>query len=165
VSVKRAIEGHLASHQVARVIYGAIIGLALVVALKGHPPKPWVVVGSILGTAVAVGLAEFYSEYVGAETRTRRRVTAETARHIRANVVAVATGISFPAVFFVLAAAGAIDEDRAFAFAQWSGLGVIGAYGYFGARLRGAGRGPSLLNAAAVGLIGGFLIALKAILH
>jgi hypothetical protein len=30
---------HLRSRQVSRVIYGAIIGLALVVALEAHPPR------------------------------------------------------------------------------------------------------------------------------
>jgi len=165
VNVKRAIADHLSSSQVARVTYGAIISLALVVALREHPPDPWVVVGTILGTALAVGLAEFYSEFIGTEVRSRRHVTSETVRHISANVLAVAGGISFPAVFFALAAVGSIADDTAFVLAQWSGLGLIGAYGFFGARLRGAGVIESLLHATAVGLIGGFLIALKALLH
>ena len=164
-TARRAVEAHLGSPQVSRVIYGAIIGLALVVALKDHPPEAWVMVGTILGTAVAVGLAEFYSEFIGAETRTRRPVTGETVRHLRADVVAVMCGISFPAVFFALAAAGALEDETAFTVAQWSGLGLIATYGFYGARLRGADLAGSVAHAAAVGLIAGFLIALKALLH
>ena len=57
-AARLAIEAHLGSSQVSRVIYGAIIGLALVLALEQHPPAPGVTIASLLATAVAVGLAE-----------------------------------------------------------------------------------------------------------
>jgi hypothetical protein len=62
--VTRALEEHLGSGRVARVIYGAIIGLALVVSLEAHPPKAWVVAATLVTTALAVGLAELYSDFV-----------------------------------------------------------------------------------------------------
>jgi hypothetical protein len=68
-------EQHLGSRQVTRVVYGSIIGMALIVALEGHPPGPGVMAVRLLGTAIAVGLAEVYSEVVGTETSTRRPVT------------------------------------------------------------------------------------------
>lgn len=163
--MRRRIEAHLGSLQVSRVIYGAIIGLALVVALESHPPGAGAVVGSLLATAVAVGLAEVYSDVLGAETRTRRRVARESMREIVADAVAVAFGIAFPAVFFILAAFDATEVDTAFTLAKWSGLGLIGFYGFAAARLSGAGVVASLLQAAAVGAIGGALIALKALIH
>jgi hypothetical protein len=163
--VRGAIEAHLGSEQVSRVIYGAIIGLALVVALEDHPPKPGVVVASILGTALAVSLAELYSDVVGAETRTRGRVGRSRLLRIAQEAGAAAFGIALPAVFFILAAAGAIEVATAFTIAKWSGLALIGLYGYLGARLAGRSLPASLLHALAVGLIGGFLIGLKALLH
>jgi hypothetical protein len=48
-----AIEAHLGTRQVARVIYGAIIGMALVVALEAHPPRPAVVAATLLATVPA----------------------------------------------------------------------------------------------------------------
>jgi hypothetical protein len=78
---------------------------------------------------------------------------------------AVACGIGFPAVIFVLALAGAIELDTAFTIAKWSGLELIGLYGYFGGRLSGRSVPASILHALAVGPIGGFLIAFKALLH
>ena len=108
----RAITAHLGSRQVSRVIYGAIIGLALIVALEEHPPSSGVVVATLLGTALAVGLAEFYSDIIGTETRTRRHVRRAELRDMMYDVLAVAYGIALPAVFFVLAAADAIEEER-----------------------------------------------------
>jgi hypothetical protein len=161
----RGIEAHLGSPQVARVIYGSIIGLALVVALQAHPPSAGVVAATLWVTALAVGLADLYSEIVGTETRTRHRITRAEIVHILDDVGAVAFGIAFPGVFFIIAAVGVIDLDSAFTVAKWSGLGLIGAYGYGGARLAGASVVASLAQAFAVGAIGGLLIAVKALLH
>ena len=161
----RWLASHLRSRQVSRVIYGAIIGLALVVALEVHPPEAGAVAATLVGTALAVALAEAYSEVVALEARGRRHARRSELRHLRADVAAVATGIAFPAVYFILAAAGALEEPTAFDLAKWSGLGVIGIYGFVGARASGTGLVGSVLQAGTVALIGGFLIALKAVVH
>jgi hypothetical protein len=163
--VRRAIAAHLGSHDVSRVIYGAIIGLALVVALEAHPPTTAQAIAAIAGTAVAVGLAEVYSEVIGIEARTRRHVPLRQVRAIGVNAGAVIFGAGFPVAFFVLAAAGVFDIGLAFTLSKWTGLGLIGAYGYVAARLAGEGVRGALVHAAAVGAIGGALIALKALLH
>jgi hypothetical protein len=163
--MRRAIQSHLASRQVARVIYGSIIGLALIVALEDHPPAPGVVIGLLLGTAVAVGAAEFYSHILGIETRKRRHVREAELRDTAVEVAVLGFGIAFPAVFFVLAAANAIGTSSAFTIAKWCGVGVIGFYGLAAARLSGDGWLPSALKATVAILIGAFLIGLKALLH
>jgi hypothetical protein len=164
-AVRRFVASHLDSRQVSRVVYGSIIGLALVVALEAHPPEPAVVIATLLGTALAVALAELYSELVGTETSERRHATRGELRHLRADMAAVAFGIAFPAGFFVLAAAGVLADESAFTVAKWTGLGLIGVYGFAGARLSGSGLASSLLHAAAVALIGAALIVLKALVH
>jgi hypothetical protein len=163
--MRGAIESHLGSAQVSRVIYGSIIGLALVVGLEDHPPEAGVMAGFILATALAVALAEIYSDIIGTETRTHARVDSARMWSIARESAAVACGIGFPALFFVLAFAGAIELDTAFTIAKWSGLGLIGLYGYFGGRLSGRSVTGSILHALALGLIGGFLILFKALLH
>ena len=160
-----SIEAHLGSRQVAKVVYGSIIGLALVVALAGHPPSTAAVIVSLLGTAVAVGLAELYSEVVGAETSNRHSVTRHQLAHMLDDAVAVAFGIAFPAVFFLLALFHLISVDTAFSLARWSGLALIGFYGFWAARFAGAPVPRALLRAAIVALIGGALIVLKSLLH
>ena len=159
------ITGHLSSRQVSRVIYGAIIGLALVVALQAHPPPTGAVIATLLGTAVAVALAEVYSELVGFETVRRRHVTSAERESLTADAAAVAIGVGFPSVFFLLALVGVLDDEAAFTIARWSGLGVLGLYGFAGARLTGSNFLGALLKGGGVALIGAALIGLKALVH
>jgi hypothetical protein len=163
--IGRALEEHLGSARVARVTYGAIIGEALIVVLQGHPPSALVVAGTLLSTALAVGLAELYSEVIGHQTRTRSHVERHHLRHLGGEVAAVAFGVAFPCVFFFAAAAGAMELTTAFRLAKWSGLVLIGFYGFCAARLAGDRLVPAVLQALAVMAIGAVLIAFKALVH
>lgn len=162
---------HLRSNQVSRVVYGSIIGLALILTLEAHPPeasqrsREVVVIGTMLATALAVALAELYSELVGARTRAGMGGSTEPMRTVVSSSVAVGFGIAFPAVFFVAVALKLLDYDTAFALAKWTGLGLIAAYGYIAARLSGASISGALLQASFVALIAATLIALKALVH
>jgi hypothetical protein len=127
--MRDAIAAHLGSHQVARVLYGSIIGLALVVAVEAHMPGAGALAVTLVATAIAVALAKLYSEIVGTQTRTGARVERQQISEMFDEVGAVAIGITFPCVFFLLAALGAIDVDAAFTIAKWSGLGLVAAYG------------------------------------
>jgi hypothetical protein len=159
------IKAHLGSRQVARVVYGAIIGLALIVALEKHPPAAGTMIASLLGTAVAVGLAELYAEIVGIETSERHRVRREQVGELLDDSLAVAFGVAFPVVFFLLAAFGAIDVDTAFDLAKWTGLGLIAFYGFAAARYAGNSTTRALAHAGAAAAIGAALIAFKALVH
>jgi hypothetical protein len=163
--MRRAVRNHLGSHEVARVIYGAIIGLAVVVALEKHPPAAGVVAATLVGTAVAVALAELYSEILGTEVRTHQRIGRENLGHITHGAWAVTFGVGFPAIFFLLAAVDAFKLTTAFDLAKWTGLGLIAMYGYAAARLVGSRPAVALLHALAVGSIAGALIGLKALVH
>jgi hypothetical protein len=165
VRVRRTIEAHLGSRNVARIIYGAIIALALIEALDDHPPPAGAVAATLLGSALAVGLAEAYSELVAADARTHRPADASRLRSVGEEALAVVFGAGFPAVFFLLAAAGAMAVGTAFAVAQWTELGLIVAYGYLGARLSGSSVGRALVKAAAVGAIGAIVVLIKAVVH
>jgi hypothetical protein len=146
-------------------VYGAIIGLALIVALESHPPAAGVMTVWLLGTAVAVALAEIYSEVVGVETSQRHKVHRREWVHFLEDAGAVAFGVVFPAVFFLLAALGVLDDDTAFTVAKWTGLGLIGFYGFWAARFAGASTHGALLKGALVALIGAGLIVLKSLVH
>jgi hypothetical protein len=163
--VRAAIEAHLRSRDAVRTIYGSIIGLALVAALGQHPPTAGQTIGALLGTAVAVGLAEMFSEFVGAEARERRPLRRDEVWLLWRDAIPVMVGAGFPAIFFILAAAGVMEVDTAFTVAKWTGLGLICFYGFFAALLTGARTGRALVHAAVLGLIGGMLILLKALLH
>jgi hypothetical protein len=163
--MRTSLEQHLGSRQVAKVVYGAIIGLALIVALEKHPPGPGVMAVWLVGTAVAVGLAELYSEVVGTETSTRRPVGRKDLGHMGEEAAAVGFGVALFAVIFVLSALGAFGIGTAFTIAKWSGLGLIGFYGFWAARFAGATPPRALVKGVMVALIGAGLIALKALVH
>jgi hypothetical protein len=163
--MRASLEQHLGSRQVGRVVYGSIIGLALIVAIENHPPEPAVMAVWLLGTAVAVGLAEVYSEVVGHETSTRQPVSRSDVGHMVEDAAAVGFGVAFPAVFFLLAAIGVIEPERAFTVAKWTGLGLIGFYGYWAARFAGATSRGALVKATLVALVGAGLILLKSLVH
>lgn len=156
---------HLRSGQVSRVIYGSIIGLALVLTLELHPPRVVVIIGTLLATALAVALAELYSELVGGRARASMGGPTESVATISADAAAVALGIAFPAVFFVAVALNLVDIERAFALSKWTGLLLIAGYGYVAARLSGTRVSGALLQSVSVALIGATLIALKALTH
>jgi hypothetical protein len=163
--MRASIEQHLGSRQVAKVVYGSIIGLALIVAVEKHPPAAGVMAVWLLGTGLAVALAEIYSEYVGHETSTRQPVTRHDLRHMADDAVAVGYGVAFPAVFFLISAVGLIEIETAFTVAKWSGVGLIGFYGFWAARFAGAAPHHALLRGLLVALVGAGLIALKAFVH
>jgi hypothetical protein len=163
--VRGAIRAHLDSPQVARVVYGSIIGLALVVGLEAHPPRTRFVIGSLVATAIAVALAELYADILGGEVRARRRLERPELRHMARDAGAVAFGIVFPAVFFVLSAAGVLEQHTAFTVAKWTGLGLIGFYGFAASRLAGQSTTGALVRGVGIALVGAFLIAVKALLH
>jgi VIT1/CCC1 family predicted Fe2+/Mn2+ transporter len=163
--LRRAVAAHLDSRQVSRVVYGSVVGLALVVALEVHPPTAGQVAALLASTALAVALAELYSEVLGTRIRLRRSVAAHHRREMLRDVTAVAAGVAFPAVFFLLAALGAFELDTAFAIAKWSGIALLAAYGFVAARLGGAPVTHSAVWALAVCAIGAVVIGLKSLVH
>jgi hypothetical protein len=159
------IEDHLGSEHVSRVVYGAIIGMALIVVLEHHPPTAGVTTATLFATAVAVALAELYSDWIGHVVRHRSGFHREHLIDIAKDVSAVAIGIVFPDVFFLLATLGLLELDTAFTLAKWTGLGLITAYGYAAGRLSGESRQRAALQALAVTAIGVALIGFKAFVH
>ncbi|MFN8185640.1 MAG: hypothetical protein U0R69_01030 [Gaiellales bacterium] len=153
------------SGQVAKILYGSIIVLALEVALEDHPPPPPEVIGSIVGTAFAVMLAELYSDVIALELGKRRRVRRGELGAISRKTSAVGFGAVFPVLWFALAWAGVMGTGTAFAVSKWSGLGLIGFYGFTAGRLAGNGLVRSLVQAAAVVIVGFVIISVKALFH
>jgi hypothetical protein len=156
---------HLRSGQVSRVVYGSIIGLALVLTLEAHPTTERVAIGTLVATGLAVGLAELYSEVIGARTQVALGGEVEPISVIFLDTVAVFLGIAFPVVFFIASGFGLMEMDTAFTVAKWTGLALIAAYGYLAARLSGATGLRAVLHASGVAAIATLLIAFKALLH
>ena len=144
------IEAHLGSEQVSRVIYGAIIGMALIVVLEHHPPTAGVTTATLFATAVAVALAELYSDGSDHVLQHRTGFHREQVIEIAEDVGAVAFGIVFPGVFFLLATFGGSRSTPRSRWRSGAGVGLITLYGYAAGRLSGESRKRSALQALAV---------------
>ncbi len=165
MAVPARLVSHLQSGEVSRVVYGAIIGLAIVVTMQAHPPKPVAALVTLVATAVAVALAELYSEWVGARTRAGLAGGQEPMGVFVEEAVAVAFGVAFPGVYFVATILGWLDYDTAFTLTKWTGLGLISGYAYVAARLAGDRAARAVAEAGIAGLVAGALILLKAWVH
>lgn len=159
------IAAHLASHDVSRVLYGTIVGLALVLALHKDAHRPGETAAFILSTAVAIGLAEVFSEAISQEARTRTRIRRSDLGPLARNAGPVVLGAGFPALYFFLAALGVMTGQTAFTLAKWTGLGLVCAYAFLAARLSGARFGHATRHAATAAVVGLALIEVKALLH
>lgn len=160
-----SLDASTQSQLVAKVVYGSILVLALEVALEEHPPGPKEMVGAVIGTALAITLAELYSDVVGLEIGKRRRVRRGELRTILRKVSAVGVGAVFPVLWFGLAWADVVSMDAAFTLSKWTGMGLIGFFGYAAGRLAGNGQLRSLLQATALVAVGVGIVFLKALFH
>lgn len=159
------LQSHLDSGDVARILYGTIVALALVLAFEDEPHHPAEVGWFILATAVMIGLAELFSEAIVAPARTKQMLAVSHVRTLARDALAVTIGAGFPAIYFLLAALGVIDDGTAFRLAKWTGLALVCSYAYLAARLSGATPGRALSHATAAGAVGFALIELKSQLH
>ncbi len=88
--------------------------MALIVVLEHHPPTAGVTTATLFATALAVALAELYSDWIGHVVKHRTGFQRQQLREIAKDVSAVAVGIVFPDVFFLLATFGVLELDTAF---------------------------------------------------
>src|SRR4051794_38503078 len=66
---------HSLGHYAARSVYGAILVLALLLALQQHPPEPFRAALLVAGTIVAVLAAEAYADLLGLDIDRGRPAT------------------------------------------------------------------------------------------
>src|SRR3954447_8546579 len=95
-ALRASLESHLGSRDVSRVLYGTIVGLALVLALEGDASHAaGQKAGFIFVTAVVIGLAELFSEAISQEARTRTRLGRTHFGPLARDAAAVVVGAGF----------------------------------------------------------------------
>ena len=156
---------HLASRDVAHVLYGATVGLALVIATQDHPPHPYTMFGEVLGVAITVGLADMYAESVSTEARTQRPLGRAQVKDLGKEALFVVFGAGFPAVFFLLAMTDVISMAHAFTLSKWTGLVLVCGYGFLAGRLAGKSTLRAVGHAVGIAAIGVGVILLKSLAH
>ncbi len=154
----------LDGHRVAKIIYGTIIVLVVIVTLEDHPPAPRVAIASVLGASIAVALAEFYSELIGKRIHEKRRLSRMEIREITTAVSAVLVGALLPLPILILAGLDVFSVDLALRLDKWLLIGLLIFYGYAAAAVSGSGRLWATFMALLAGSIGAVVVLIKAAL-
>jgi hypothetical protein len=162
---ERWLEAHLGTTEVSHVLYGTIVGLALVLALQndGYPSSE--IIGFLVATAITISAAGVFSEAISMQARERHTLTRRDRRVLGRETIAEVVSCSFPAVFFVLAQLGVFSEAAAFQIAKWSGVALVCFYAFLADRLAGHTLPHAARYAASAAVIGTALIELKAAAH
>lgn len=154
----------LDGHRAAKVIYGTIIVLVVIVTLEDHPPGALAAIGSVLGAGVAVAIAEFYSELIGLRIHEKRRLTRTEIHGIATSVSAVLFGALLPLPVLLLALFDVFTVESALALDKWILVGLLVFYGYGAATLSGTGKVWATFMALLAGTIGIAVVLIKAAL-
>jgi hypothetical protein len=157
---------HRVAERASRAVYLTIVALAIIVAIEeaGEDVGAREVIASTVGATIITALADLYARYI-AEAIRNRRVASADLRAAAVDTAAGAVAAFVPVIPFVLAAAGAIEDQTAYDVAAWLGVGVLAAYTLFANRAAGLTGVRGLLIAGAVVALGFALIALKALVH
>ena len=153
------------AQRAARAVYGAIIALAVILALEEAMAGADQVIAAAIGSVIAAMLAEGYAEYIAAVIRERRHPTRTEIRETTADVGAGTLAALVPVVPFVLVELGLIELDTAYDVGPWLGLGVIGGYALLANRVAGLSRARSGIVTAVALAVGLGLILIKTLTH
>jgi hypothetical protein len=158
---RRQVEGQLA----ARSVYGAIVVLALLLAMQDHPPGPLAAAALVAGTVTAILAAEAYAEILGEEIDRHERLTRQQRLHKLRELASMSVAAEWPIAFLVLGGAGVLEDETAFRLARWVALALLFIYGFVAARMTGRSVSAALRSAVALGSIGVLLALLKSLVH
>lgn len=147
------------------VIYGTIAVMGVLMATNRDHLNPWVTVGTLFATVLAVSLAKAYADLASNTLKTGRHANvsmiAASWEHSRTTLIA-ANG---PTLAMLLSAAGLYDATIALILAQLLAIVLLLFYGArIGFRLTGR-LIPALLGATLTGGIGLALSLLKNLWH
>jgi hypothetical protein len=156
---------HSEGHYAARSVYGAILVLALLLALQKHPPGPYNAAVLVAATLVAVLAAEAYADLLGLEIDLGRPVTRGERRAKLRELGVVTVAAEGPVAVFLLAGLGVIEDDLAFRLAVWMTIGTLFLAGFLARWLAGRSLLASLASACVTGGIGIALAVLKHFAH
>ena len=157
--------GHGDGHLAARGVYGAIVVLALLLAMKDHPPGPWAAAGLVTVSVLAVLAAELYAELLGLEIDLGRAATRAEQRAKLHELGPITLSAEAPVAVLVLSGLGLVHEDRAFDLAVVLTIALITVDGFLARRLAGRTVAESLRSAVFLGSIGIALAVVKQLSH
>jgi hypothetical protein len=147
-----------------RLVYGAIVILAVLLALDGTgTTSASEVVGGVVVATMAVAFAELYSELVGETIRERRPLLRREIVATAARLGAILLAPVPPLLLVAASAAGLMSLRAAVTVAVWALVAVLFAFGFAAARASGRSVLRSAVGAALLVLVGLLMVGVKAL--
>jgi len=161
-STDHAVIRALALHAISgRLVYGAVVILATLLAVTVAGPTVTDEMGAILLATLAVVFAEFYSEVVGATIRERRTLTHRELVTMAGELGTLAFAAIPPLVVTAGAAIGLYSPDFAIWVSIWILATSLFAFGFAAGRVSGRSLIGSAVAAAVLLAIGVGVIVIK----
>ena len=147
-------------HYVSKAIYGSISVLAVLLVMEEHPPVAWRAATTLFGTALAIALAESYSETVAELIARRKRLDAEEIRAIWRLTRPILLSANLPTLVLLLSAAGFYSVSTGLEIAEYAVYLALFLYGVRVGQLLHGAWWRSLLSglfALAIGVLIGLI--------
>lgn len=149
----------------SRVLYGLITTMALLNVLELHPPSALAAIVTLLGTNLAVALAEAYSETIAEMLVTQRRPTVAELRHVWHEVTPIIASTQPSILICLLALVGVISVEAALQFSQAVVVGLLFFYGFRVGQLLHATFLRQIFTGLFMASTGLFIVLIKMLLH
>jgi hypothetical protein len=156
---------HSQGHYAARSVYGAILVLALLLALQQHPPGPFYAAVLVAGSILAVLAAEAYADLLGVEIDRGGPPTRQQRREKLRELAVMTAAAEGPVLFLVLAGLGLISEVLAFRLAVAITIALLFLAGFLARWLAGRSLWASLQSSLVAGGLGVALAIFKHFVH
>jgi hypothetical protein len=150
---------------VSHAIYGVITVLAVLQVMEHHPPSAWSGAVTLFGTTLAVALLDAYSDSIAEMMAHGHMLSRGELGRIWRDVRPVLIGAQGPTLFLLLAVIGLLSVETAIDLAEGLSFLLLFVYGLRVGRLLHEGWPRQLLSGLILVAIGGFVVALKAVVH
>jgi len=151
---------------VARSIYGLLLVMTVLEAMEIHPPHAgWAGPELLIGTLLAVALAEVYSDVFAGMFVQKKRLCRNDLGHLGREAAPLLIGLPLPVAVLVISALGLVGIHHAIDAAQIIAYGSQLICGWWMARNMGARQAARVAGGITMFAIAFALVALKAAFH
>lgn len=151
----------LGGERASKAIYGIILISVTLIGLKAHDTDPMAIAVKIFVAAMAIVVAEVYSEILGESIRHQKALNSEERRTIVYNAMAIATVSLYPIIVFLLSKLGLYSVDTAFTIALVLNMLGLAAFGYYAIKSSGATKHQALVKGSILAGIGLIIVIAK----
>jgi hypothetical protein len=146
----------------SKVIYGAIlISAYLITQSHSDGSTALSLAFGTLFAAVAIVLAEVYSDIIGRTIKHKRKLTNHERHEIEKDSLAIVSVSIWPSVMFFLSHLGLFSVQFAFDISYLLLIGVLVIFSYIASRLSGRSKIKSLMWSLIISIIGICVILVK----